>query len=777
MIFLVLASLHGSLLAQQASHVVISEFATRGPGSCNAACEFVELYNPTGADVDIGGWKLQYRAAAGSSYSTLVTFPVGAGIRSRGYFLVTPSSWTGTPSADAMWAGSGLADNGNIRLVDASNTIVDRVGYGTGNDPERSPAPNHGEQANNNSVERKASAASTTESMGPGGSEERAGNGYDTDDNAADFFVRSNGRDPQNTSSPFEPSTDDGSGSATTPIASARAGETLDVPVVITPEKGKPPAALCLVVPPVVEWSRSEADLVLGPTLTAGVRVQGDSVFLDRVVFAADSATVTLLSQRMPVMTGTVVYTVLSRSESGVFLPLRVQPSFLVIGAPMPISQARENDTEGIPIRLNQYVTVRGIVTAAAEFGAPAYLEDETGGLAVYDFSFVDSVRIGDEVTVTGKVAQFAGLTELTDAVIDEHVPGAGNVRPLILTIADILGDGVGGMERYEGRLVRVNAVNVNTTSWTVTGSGTNYRLKDASGEMDIRIDKDVDLAGAPAPGGSFDVVGIVSQYRQNAPFLGGYQLMPRSRGDVIVSGPRIVTVPVEEDITHDGVSIRWETGSEAVSFVRYGERPDSLTAVASASGSGFAHRLRLDGLRPATIYWVQPFSIGGGDTSSAQPFPVITASANSTGRMNVYFNLSIDPGVYPPLPAAGNVSLKDKLLNRIDSARFSIDLALYSFSGQTADDIAASLLAASRRGVRIRAIFESDNANSPAVRTLRASVPVILDSFDPVNAGTGLLHDKFVVIDARDRTSDTDDWVITGSWNLTDQGTLNDAQ
>ncbi|HLF19504.1 MAG TPA: phospholipase D-like domain-containing protein, partial [Bacteroidota bacterium] len=44
------------------------------------------------------------------------------------------------------------------------------------------------------------------------------------------------------------------------------------------------------------------------------------------------------------------------------------------------------------------------------------------------------------------------------------------------------------------------------------------------------------------------------------------------------------------------------------------------------------------------------------------------------------------------------------------------------------------------------------------------------------VPGGSGM-HNKFWVFDGRDTSSVTDDWLITGSWNLTDEGTSRDAQ
>jgi phosphatidylserine/phosphatidylglycerophosphate/cardiolipin synthase-like enzyme len=143
-----------------------------------------------------------------------------------------------------------------------------------------------------------------------------------------------------------------------------------------------------------------------------------------------------------------------------------------------------------------------------------------------------------------------------------------------------------------------------------------------------------------------------------------------------------------------------------------------------------------------------------------------------------VYFSKSVETSLLPSFPARGNENLKNRLLDRIDRAEYSIDLALYSLSGAVGDDIAASLISAHNRGVKVRTIFEADNANTAAIRALRnAGVPQIVDSFDPLNAGAGLMHNKVVIVDARDRSSDTDDWIITGSWNPTDPGTDNDAQ
>src|SRR6185369_17276769 len=72
----------------QASHVVISEvYGGGGNTSAPYKSDFIELYNPTGSDIAMTSWSIQYTSATGNSWGTnQVTF-TGV-IRSHGYFLI-----------------------------------------------------------------------------------------------------------------------------------------------------------------------------------------------------------------------------------------------------------------------------------------------------------------------------------------------------------------------------------------------------------------------------------------------------------------------------------------------------------------------------------------------------------------------------------------------------------------------------------------------------------------------------------------------------------------
>ncbi|MBE2251428.1 MAG: DUF4215 domain-containing protein, partial [Myxococcus sp.] len=195
-----------------ANHVVISELQSRG---VTAGDEFVELYNPTNSPVNIGGWRVQYKSATGASYGTTLTVPANTTIAPRSFFLITSvrgaTGFTPMLASDlAHTANLGFADSGHVRVgpstlgtAPVDPLAVDTVGYGTGNSPEGSgPAP--GPSTAGSSIERKAFSTSTAASMAPGGGDALEGNGQDTDNNVADFILRT-ASEPQNSMSSPEP--------------------------------------------------------------------------------------------------------------------------------------------------------------------------------------------------------------------------------------------------------------------------------------------------------------------------------------------------------------------------------------------------------------------------------------------------------------------------------------------------------------------------------------------------------------------------------------------
>jgi phosphatidylserine/phosphatidylglycerophosphate/cardiolipin synthase-like enzyme len=94
-----------------------------------------------------------------------------------------------------------------------------------------------------------------------------------------------------------------------------------------------------------------------------------------------------------------------------------------------------------------------------------------------------------------------------------------------------------------------------------------------------------------------------------------------------------------------------------------------------------------------------------------------------------------------------------------IDSARLSVDVAIYSLSLNSVRD---ALIRAHKRGVKVRMVMESDNLDRSDPQKLKdAGIPILGDRRE------GLMHDKFLVID------NSEVWM--GSMNFTDSGAYAD--
>jgi 5'-nucleotidase len=183
-----------------ASHLVISQFSLEGSGG--ESDEFVEIYNPTGATVSLGGHSLQYKhqGSGGAGYQVF-TFP-SSSVPSHGWFLVVGSGYTGAVTADAVNSGfqADSTAGGTWYLVGdlttlsgqcaSSPSIIDKVAWGTAGSgvcPEGNPTT--------------APTGTASQQRRPGGA---CGDGQDTDNNAADFVTLTTSS-PHNRFSPPQP--------------------------------------------------------------------------------------------------------------------------------------------------------------------------------------------------------------------------------------------------------------------------------------------------------------------------------------------------------------------------------------------------------------------------------------------------------------------------------------------------------------------------------------------------------------------------------------------
>src|SRR5688500_17113792 len=151
----------------QAAPVVISEFRFRGP--VGGSDEFIELRNTTAVPQAIGGWVVQ-GCNSGGTVGPRATINAGVTLPPGGSYLLTNSSSSGGPYSGSVPGdqtySTGIADNGGMRLENATGTIQDAVGsssvVGTANCREAGGIVGIPTGNGDNSYERKAGGTQDT---------------------------------------------------------------------------------------------------------------------------------------------------------------------------------------------------------------------------------------------------------------------------------------------------------------------------------------------------------------------------------------------------------------------------------------------------------------------------------------------------------------------------------------------------------------------------------------------------------------------------------------
>lgn len=169
---------------------------------------------------------------------------------------------------------------------------------------------------------------------------------------------------------------------------------------------------------------------------------------------------------------------------------------------------------------VGEKVTVAGRVTTAFELGNPAYVQDATGGIPVFDFNFASTVQIGDSVIVTGPIGVFNDQKQISGSGIffrKENTPPR-IVAPRLITIDQLAAS--------EGLLVTVQGVELVNKDFVFYPQSTE-QMTNGTVTADLRIDGDTDIPGLSKPQGVVDITGVVGRFKTNA------QLMPRFRSDI----------------------------------------------------------------------------------------------------------------------------------------------------------------------------------------------------------------------------------------------------
>ncbi|MCS6906008.1 MAG: phospholipase D-like domain-containing protein [Bacteroidia bacterium] len=411
---------------------------------------------------------------------------------------------------------------------------------------------------------------------------------------------------------------------------------------------------------------------------------------------------------------------------------------------PIPIQEARSRP-------LGSEVTIEGIITNGPELGNIRYIQDATGGLALFGNN-IRNIRRGDRVIATGKLKDFNNLLEL-DPVNSFRVISSNNPLPPPRTITPNLMN-----ESLESQLIRIENATIRE------GNGTNqfsanqtYTFVASNQQGIIYIRSGHPLVGTLIPTCPVDLVGINSQFYDN------YQLLLRDSADIQIRCPIFFTQPLEPtQINTSNLTLEWQTNITGTSFIRYGKTPNLELGIVAARTNNTIHTVSFS-TEPATIYYVQAFSITNRDTAKS-PIEVFVSKSLSSGKILAYFNRPVDTSVSTGKKAQVlHRSIDDTLIAYIRRARQSIDMAIYNFNNDGISNISQALNEAYRRGVKIRVIHD-ESTFSKGVMDLFGEIPRLGRP-----EGRGIMHNKFIIFDA-DATDPNLPIVWTGSTNLTDK-------
>lgn len=229
---------------------------------------------------------------------------------------------------------------------------------------------------------------------------------------------------------------------------------------------------------------------------------------------------------------------IISRPGSGNTFTTPALAPIKVIFAETIAAVRIDANNDFVPDRLNEVVTVIGVVNSV-NFTASSNrfqyaIQDATAGIIITKGSETGGgpvYNIGDRLLVTGTVGHFNGVTQLnlTNLATDIELLDINNaLTPVEMSLTQFLEQA----EKYESMLIKVIGVSTtpdNTVNWPATGADANINIWDGYSRAILRIDRDTDCDGQPAPTYPVNVVGLATQFFTGTPANGGYQVSPNA--------------------------------------------------------------------------------------------------------------------------------------------------------------------------------------------------------------------------------------------------------
>ncbi|WP_422017569.1 ExeM/NucH family extracellular endonuclease [Roseateles sp.] len=426
-----------AVLASTSGIVISQVYGGGGNSGATYKQDFIELFNAGSAAVNIGGWSVQYAAAAGTSWQT-TAIPAGTTLQPGQYYLVREAAGTGGTvdvPGDLLTGSINMSGTtGKVALVKSTTAL-------SGAAPAAEDVISWGPSATPTEGAVAAVLTNTTAHL-------RAANGCtDTDNNAADFAAGTpaprNATSPLNVcgggtpvNQPIVPSCPDSSAASGVPSSFTVTAVDADSKVTSATKIESPTAW-----PTGITLGTFTPSSDKGVAASQAIQVSGS--------LPAGSYTLNLKWDNDDAQTASCTFKV---SVAGTVTIPAIQGS----GARSPM--------EG------QTVTTSGVVTKVTNAGF--FMQDPVGdgdpatsdGIYVFT-STAPTVVEGQLVRLSATVTEYntgaannaaslaAPLTELTN-VTGITVLGSGyQIQPADVNLATLP---AGGLEAYEGMLVRI---------------------------------------------------------------------------------------------------------------------------------------------------------------------------------------------------------------------------------------------------------------------------------------------------------------------------------
>lgn len=477
------------------AQIMINEIMYNPPESGTDSLEYIELHNASATAVDISGWQF----TRGISY----TFPAGTTIPANGFVVATAKinaltlgfGYTTTHEWPALVGGAsnGLSNSGEgIELRDGGGVFIDSVRYGSS-----APWPTLA-NGSGPSIELISSTLDNT-----------LVSSWGVAVDSTNTIVVNNKR---------LKGTPGRANTATPSYTDVVVADFSFTPKDITIFEGQ-----------TVRWTNtsgthnvngSQSVFPTNPVgFTNGAAAGGNWVYT--YTFNTAGLYKYQCDPHAPDMAGTVFV----RSTSTPVNPITYQI--------VTLDKLQSENASGVADSLNKYFEVSAIVYGINIRGngvSFTIIDNSNNGLGVFNSTknFGYTVTQGDEVKVRGRLSQFSGLSQITADTIWKVSGGNALITPFQVTRVS---------EVTESKLVRANSYKItNPTFWTNTGSNFTCRIDNGTDTIMLIIDSLSSLYGTPAPMGTFDVIGIGSQFDSSSPYTSGYQLRPRFLSDLIIT-------------------------------------------------------------------------------------------------------------------------------------------------------------------------------------------------------------------------------------------------